>query len=92
MSELLSSVREDMRYAARQVRRNRSLGFAAVSCLALGIGAATAVFSVVNAVLFRPLPFEQSDRLVLISEGWSTIAEDFHRISDPAKKSTCLRP
>lgn len=80
---MLGNVREDTRFALRQVLRHRSLSYAAVSCLALGIGASTAIFTVVNAVLFRPLPFPEADRLVSISEGWSRIETDFRRISSP---------
>jgi putative ABC transport system permease protein len=64
MNTLLS----DIRHALRSLFKNR--GFAAVALLtiALGIGANTAVFSVVNAVLLQPLPFEDADRLVAIHE------------------------
>ena len=59
----------DLRYAARQLRRNR--GFAAVSIitLALGIGASTAIFSAVNPILLSPLPYPSPDRLMMI---WNT--------------------
>jgi predicted permease len=58
----------DLRFALRQVRN--SLGFAvtAVLMLAFGIGATTAIFSIVEGVLLRPLPFPDSDRLVVLSD------------------------
>jgi putative ABC transport system permease protein len=56
----------DVRYALRQVRRQRGFTLMLVTMLTLGIGASTTVFSVVNAVLLRPLPYRESDRLVWI--------------------------
>ena len=56
----------DLRYAFRVVSRTPSFAVAVVSVLALGIGATTAIFSIVNAVLLRPLPFEEPERLVRI--------------------------
>lgn len=58
----------DVRYALRQLVRNRLVAVAAVVTLALGIGGTTAIFTAVNAVLLRPLPFKDSDRLILVSE------------------------
>jgi putative ABC transport system permease protein len=68
MSELLHRVSADLRYAARQLWRTPSITIAAILCFALGIGANTSIFSVVDAVLFRPLPFLHPDRLVLLGE------------------------
>ena len=56
----------DLRYAFRVLSRTPSLAVAVVGVLALGIGASTAIFSIVNAVLLRPLPFEEPERLVRI--------------------------
>ncbi len=58
----------DVRYGARSLRKNPAFALATVITLALGIGATSAVFSVVNSVLLRPLPFKNPDQLVSV---WS---------------------
>src|SRR5438874_13800699 len=52
----------DLRYALRNLRRNRRFSLIAIFALALGIGASTAIFSVVNAALLRPLPYSDPSR------------------------------
>ena len=55
---------QDLRFSLRTLRRDRSLAFIVIAVLALGMGANVAVFSVVNTILLRPLPFRDPDRLV----------------------------
>src|ERR1051326_3154386 len=59
---------QDILFGLRGIRRNPTFALVVISTLALGIGANVAIFSVVNAVLLRPLPFSEPDRLVAIAE------------------------
>src|SRR5687767_15761870 len=66
--ETLDVLKQDAIYALRLMRAHPTFTGAIMLTLALGIGATTAVFSIVNAVLLRPLPYRDADRVVLIAE------------------------
>ncbi len=62
----MTGLREDLRYAVRGITRNRAVSAAAVLSLALGIGANTTIFTMINAILLRPLPVQDPSRLVTL--------------------------
>src|SRR5256885_9272364 len=96
----------DLRFGVRILARNRGFAAAAVAVMALGIGASTAVFTVVRAVLIQPLPYREPDRLVLFradAPGYAPAhpgitGEEFHTLrergicSRTSRRSTASTP
>ena len=77
----MSGFVRDLFYAGRQLRKNPGFSIVAVITLALGIGATTAIFSVVYSVLLRPLPYRHPDRLMAVFE--VNTAGTWSRLADP---------
>src|SRR4030095_4020174 len=77
---MMDSVAHDLRHALRALARLRAPGALALATLALGIGATTTMFGVVDASLLRPPPFVEPDRLVMISQIRTTPREGTNRL------------
>jgi hypothetical protein len=73
----------DLKFAIRQLLKNRGFTAVAVLTLALGIGANTAIFSVVNTILLRPLPFKEPDGLVMVFTSYLANASHKNWVAAP---------
>jgi putative ABC transport system permease protein len=91
----LEELLKDLRFGVRQLRRNPGFAAVAVLTLALGIGANTAIFSVVNSVLLQPLPMRDGHRVVVIwvnnlAQGWSRMGPSGQDYLDWREQSTAF--
>src|SRR5512138_650710 len=80
---LMRRLFDDLRFAIRMWRRDAGFTATAVAALAVGIGANTAIFSVVSATLIRPLPYRAPERLVLIQEKVAKFVAHYIPVSAP---------
>lgn len=87
--ERLSTLGQDFRFALRQFRKAPGFTFVAALTLALGVGATTAIFSVVNGVVLRPLPFESSEQMVQII-GIDAKGQSLTAMADPTFDAVSL--
>jgi hypothetical protein len=85
----LDEVGQDVRYALRRCARNPSFSAIVIVTLALGIGANSAMFAIADAALLRPLPFPDSDRLVLLEERDASLAGPLEAPIRPLSDGPC---
>jgi predicted permease len=87
----IESVLQDLRHALRALRRAPGFTIAVVITLGLGLGATTAIFSIVNGVLLRPLPFPHEDRLITLCEQYPGAPNDWCSVSPPNVEDIAAR-
>src|SRR5438874_2359633 len=80
---MLETLLQDLRYSMRVLRKSPAFPTVAILTLAVGIGATSAIFSVVNAVLLKPLPFHGADRLVLVRQQIPKLGPQPMRVAAP---------
>ena len=83
LSRAMGTLGQDIRYGVRNLRRNPGFTVVAILTLALGIGANTTIFSIINETLLKPLPFPNSSRLVLVWETFGKGPENWNILSAP---------
>jgi putative ABC transport system permease protein len=88
----MRKVLQDVRFALRQIRRRPGFAVASVLILGVGIGAATMIFSVLNPILFEPLPYSQANRILMIWDRYQDARSDvtFHTYREVAERSRSL--
>ena len=79
----MRDILHDLRYSVRSLARTPGFALLAILTLALGIGANTAIFSVINGVILKPLGYPQSDQLVMITSQFPTLGFDKFWVSPP---------
>ena len=79
----MSQLWQDLRYATRSLSRVPGFSLIAILTLALGIGANTAIFSVVNGVILKPLPYPRPEQLVMITSQFPTMGFEQFWVSPP---------
>ncbi len=93
--EHLSILSQDLRFAARMMKKNPGYALGAIMILSLGIGVNTAIFGIINSVLLQPLPFVQGNRLVIVHQsaqkaGVDNLSFSVPEIEDYRKRNTTL--
>ena len=83
LMNFLDRIRQDLAYGIRGLARNPGFAAVVVLTLALGIGANTAIFSVVHGVLMRPLPYRAPEQLVILNQAAPKIGDDSFGFSVP---------